>query len=140
MAPRDALQPLRNGRSWKDQAEELLVEVRALYLASRDPRTPFLARLVAVFVASYLASPIQLIPNWIPVVGYLDDLLVSLAGLWLMRRLIPPEQTEEFLALARETDAGPDLFPHVALALAVVGLCGLLIALIVRGVVHFVRG
>jgi len=73
------------------------------------------------------------------VIGYLDDLVVSLAGLRLMRRLISPERMDEVLALARETNTHPDFLPQVALALAVVGLCGLLIALIVWGVIHWVR-
>jgi len=120
-------------RSWKDRVEKLLLEVRALYLASRDPRTPLLAKLVAVFVASYFASPIQLIPDWIPVIGYADDLVVALVGLRLVRRLIPPPLMEEYLRKAQETKPRG---PSAGLALTVQGLFGLALALLLWTIVH----
>ncbi|HME70052.1 MAG TPA: YkvA family protein [Myxococcota bacterium] len=136
MPRRRPIQPQERSRSWKDQAEEILIEVRALYLASRDPRTPLLAKLVAVFVASYFASPIQLIPNWVPVIGYLDDLVVAIVGLRLIRRLIPPALTQEYLRRAREMNT-PNTLPNAASALAVVGLFGLLVAMVVWTIIRF---
>ena len=73
------------------------MEIRALYLASRDPRTPLLAKLVAIFVVSYAASPIQLIPNWIPGIGYLDDLVVAIVGTHLIHRLVPAALMDEYV-------------------------------------------
>jgi uncharacterized membrane protein YkvA (DUF1232 family) len=139
MFPRRTIEPEKHSRSWEAQAEELLIEVRALYLASRDPRTPLLAKLVAVFVASYFASPIQLIPNWVPVIGYLDDLVVAIVGLRLVRRLIPSMLMDEYLQHARELNT-PNSLPNAAFALAIVGLFGLLMALVVWAIIHLLRG
>jgi uncharacterized membrane protein YkvA (DUF1232 family) len=63
--------------------------VYVLYIAYRDPRTPFLARTVAAVVVAYALSPIDLIPDFVPVLGYLDDLLLVPAGVALAVRLIP---------------------------------------------------
>lgn len=60
-----------------------------LYLTSKDPRTPLLAKLIVVLTVGYALSPIDLIPDFIPIVGYLDDLLLLPAGIWLAIRLVP---------------------------------------------------
>ena len=65
--------------------------MQALALAARDPRTPWSARVVALAVTAYAFSPIDLIPDFIPVLGLLDDILIVPAGIWLVVRLIPPE-------------------------------------------------
>lgn len=72
-------------------ARALKAELLALSLAARDPRTPWPARALALLVLAYALSPIDLIPDPIPVLGQLDDLLIVPAGLWLALRLIPPE-------------------------------------------------
>ncbi|WP_019588289.1 YkvA family protein [Deinococcus apachensis] len=74
----------------RDLARHLKGELLALSLAARDPRTPWPARLLALLVLAYALSPIDLIPDFIPVLGQLDDLLLVPAGLWLALRLIPP--------------------------------------------------
>jgi uncharacterized membrane protein YkvA (DUF1232 family) len=71
-------------------ARHLKAELLALSHAARDPRTPWAARAVALLVLAYALSPIDLIPDFIPVLGYLDDLLLVPAGLWLALRLVPP--------------------------------------------------
>ena len=76
----------------------------ALWLAARDPRTPAGAKLVAGLTAAYALSPIDLIPDFIPVLGYLDDLLIVPAGIWLALRLIPPELMVELRAEAEARD------------------------------------
>ena len=73
-------------------------DVVALWLAARDPRTPLAAKLVAGAVAAYALSPIDLIPDFVPVLGYLDDLLLVPAGIWLAVRLVPPELLDELRA------------------------------------------
>ena len=73
-------------RSW---ASKLKAETYALYLASRDPRVPWYAKALAVCVVGYALSPIDLIPDFIPVIGYLDDLVVVPAGLAVAIKLIP---------------------------------------------------
>jgi uncharacterized membrane protein YkvA (DUF1232 family) len=71
-------------------ARHLKAELLALSLATRDPRTPWPARALALLVLAYALSPIDLIPDFIPLLGQLDDLLLVPAGLWLVLRLIPP--------------------------------------------------
>lgn len=74
---------------WKQHARRLKVETYALYLAYKDPRTPWYARAFAALVVGYAFSPIDLIPDFIPVLGYLDDLVLLPLGILLALRLIP---------------------------------------------------
>jgi uncharacterized membrane protein YkvA (DUF1232 family) len=73
----------------KSRARTLQADVRALLIAFRDPRTPWAARGMIVLVAAYALSPIDLIPDFIPVLGYLDDLILIPAGIALAIRMIP---------------------------------------------------
>ena len=77
-------------------ARRLKAEVLALWIAARDRRTPWPARVIAVLVAGYALSPIDLIPDFIPVLGLLDDLVIVPAGVWLALRFIPEPLMEEF--------------------------------------------
>ena len=77
--------------SWQQRARALKAEIYALYLAYRDPRLPWYARLFAALVVGYAFSPIDLIPDFIPVLGYLDDLALLPLGVWLALRMIPAE-------------------------------------------------
>ena len=88
----------------KAWAKALKRDVVALWLAARDPRTPWSARIVAGLTAAYALSPIDLIPDVIPVLGLLDDLLVVPLGIWLALRLIPAELMAEMRE--RAVDAG----------------------------------
>lgn len=99
-----------------------------------------LARLVAIFVASYVASPIQLIPNWVPVIGYLDDLVVAIVGLRFVRRRIPPALMDEYRDQAGEMNTDLKALPNAAFALAVLGLFGLLITMVVWAILHLWLG
>ena len=85
----------------KSRARALKNEALAVYLAAKDPRTPWYARAVAFITIAYAFSPIDLIPDFIPIVGYLDDLFIVPAGIALAVRLIPAEVLDE----ARETVA-----------------------------------
>jgi len=76
---------------WKATARKLKQEVSALYLVSKDRRVPWYARVVAVVVVAYAFSPIDLIPDPIPVLGYLDDLILIPLGIALVIKLIPAE-------------------------------------------------
>ena len=87
--------------SWKMKANRLKNETYALYLASKDPRTPWYAKVFAVLIIGYALSPIDLIPDIIPVVGYLDDLIIVPAGIALLIRMIPKEVMEECRTKAR---------------------------------------
>ena len=87
---------------WQTAARALKRELYALYLASRDPRTPWYAKAAIAGVLAYALSPIDLIPDFIPVLGYLDDLVLLPAGVWVALRLIPPAVMAESRARAEE--------------------------------------
>jgi uncharacterized membrane protein YkvA (DUF1232 family) len=88
-------------------ARGLIRDVHAVYLAARDPRVPWYARVIAIAVAGYALSPIDLIPDFIPVVGYLDDLIIVPLGIWLVVSLIPSEVMAECRARAIEAGQRP---------------------------------
>ena len=81
-------------------ARSIKRDVHAVYLAARDPRTPWYAKAVAIGVVAYALSPIDLIPDFIPVLGQLDELIILPLGLWLVVRLIPPDVMNEHRAAA----------------------------------------
>src|SRR4051794_21269219 len=84
----------------KAWARNLKRDSHAIYLASRDPRVPWYVKALAVAVAAYALSPIDLIPDFIPIVGYLDDLVIVPFGVWLVVSLIPGEIMAECRAKA----------------------------------------
>lgn len=84
-------------RRW---AKQLKTEIYALYLAAGDPRTPLVARLVAGLVVAYALSPIDLIPDVVPVLGYLDDVILVPLGILLAVRLIPSDVMDACRATA----------------------------------------
>jgi uncharacterized membrane protein YkvA (DUF1232 family) len=81
--------------TWREWARGLRRETYALYLAYRDPRAPWYARAWAIVVAAYAFSPIDLIPDPIPILGYLDDLIIVPLGVAIAIKLIPPEVMAE---------------------------------------------
>jgi uncharacterized membrane protein YkvA (DUF1232 family) len=93
--------------TWKARAENLRAEGYAVYLACRDPRVPWAPKLVVALVAAYAMSPIDLIPDFIPVIGYLDDLFLVPLGLMMAIRLIPPDVLEEHRAQAARLMSQP---------------------------------
>lgn len=88
--------------SWKQQAGRLQKETYALYLAYRDPRVSWGARIWAACVVAYALSPIDLIPDFVPVLGYLDDLVLIPLGISIALRMIPPEVMADSRAKAQE--------------------------------------
>ena len=115
--------------SLRQRARLLKRETLALYLAARDPRTPWYAKLLAVAIVAYALSPIDLIPDFIPVLGYLDELVLIPAGIALVIRLVP----REVMADARErADGVVDKAKKTAVwAAVVIGSIWLLIAWVV---------
>ena len=87
-------------KSWKAKSRQLKSEIYALYLASKHPRTPWYAKVLAALVIGYALSPIDLIPDFIPVVGYLDDLILIPFGITLLIKIIPGDVLEECRAKA----------------------------------------
>lgn len=113
----------------KARARALKQEALAVYLAAKDPRTPWYVRALVFFVVAHTFSPIDLIPDFIPILGYLDDLLITPGGLWLAVKLIPAEVLEE--ARGRVATSGVERsvgFVGAGLIVAVwiVGLVGLI--------------
>jgi uncharacterized membrane protein YkvA (DUF1232 family) len=88
---------------WREKAAELIAEVYAVNLAARDGRTPWYARVLAAAVAGYAFSPIDLIPDFIPVLGYLDDLILIPLGVALVLKLIPIQVMQECREKSRQT-------------------------------------
>jgi uncharacterized membrane protein YkvA (DUF1232 family) len=80
---------------WKQRGRELKREAHAVYLACKDPRVPWHVRLLGLAVVGYLFSPIDLIPDFIPVLGQLDDLVIVPLGLVCIVKLIPPKVLAE---------------------------------------------
>lgn len=88
----------------RERAKALKREVFAVYLASKDPRTPWAARIIVAVVVAYALSPIDLIPDFIPILGILDDLILIPAGIALALRMIPPEVLTEARIRAADMD------------------------------------
>ncbi len=86
---------------WKTKSKQLKSEIYALYLAYKHPRTPWYAKVLAVLILGYALSPIDLIPDFIPVIGYLDDLIIVPAGITLLIKIIPRDILEECRAKAQ---------------------------------------
>src|SRR3546814_14660607 len=104
-------------RTW---VKELKQQTLIVYFAARDPRTPWLARILALGVAAYALSPIDLIPDFIPVLGYLDDLIIVPLGLALVLRLIPRDVLVASESRAAEAADRPTSWA-MGVAISVVG-------------------
>jgi uncharacterized membrane protein YkvA (DUF1232 family) len=91
-------------KSW---ALALRRDIKAVHLASRDPRVPWYCKALAVAVAAFALSPIDLIPDFIPVLGYLDDLIIVPLGIALVVRPMPPEVIEEYRIRAAASQRTP---------------------------------
>src|SRR5688572_19451473 len=112
-----------SARAW---ARRIKRDTYALYLAVRDPRTPWYAKLFAACVVAYAFSPIDLIPDFIPILGYLDDVIIVPLGIVLALKLIPPAVMVECRAAA---DANrPSNKPRNYIGAAVIVLLWLLAA------------
>jgi uncharacterized membrane protein YkvA (DUF1232 family) len=91
----------------KDWARALRRDVHALYLAAGDPRTPWYAKALALAIAAYALSPIDLIPDFIPVLGYLDEVILLPLAILLAVRLVPPHVMAEHRATAVKAEGQP---------------------------------
>lgn len=91
-------------KSW---ARNVRTDAHAIYLAARDPRVPWFAKVLAITVAAYALSPIDLIPDFVPVLGYLDDLIIVPLGIRLVVALVPGEVMAEYRIMAHEAAERP---------------------------------
>ena len=120
------------------RARKLKSEIFALYLALRDPRTPWYAKAFGALVVAYAFSPLDLIPDFVPVLGYLDDVILLPLGIWLTIRMIPLAVLDESRARAEVElrDRGPT--SRVA-AVVIILLWAGSIALVVLAVLRLIR-
>jgi uncharacterized membrane protein YkvA (DUF1232 family) len=110
---------MRRLREW---AQRLKHDVVALWFCTRHPRTPFIAKALAAALVAYAFSPIDLIPDFIPVLGYLDDLILLPIGIWIVLKLVPADVLEECRGQAarwlEEKKAGPRSYLGAAFIVA----------------------
>ena len=99
--------------------ERLRIEAHAVWLAARDPRTPWYARALGLLIGAYALSPIDLIPDFIPVLGLLDDALLIPAGIWLFLKLLPEGLFEEHRAAAAAAAERPTAVVGIFIVLAI---------------------
>jgi uncharacterized membrane protein YkvA (DUF1232 family) len=105
-------------------ARALKRDAYAVYLAARDPNTPWYVKVLAVVVAAYAFSPIDLIPDFIPVLGYLDDLILVPLGIWLVVSLIPEQAMAGYRAKASEAMQRPHGSKFAAIAIIAIWIVG----------------
>ena len=104
--------------------DRIRIDTHAMWLAARDRRTPWHARAFGLLVAAYALSPIDLIPDFIPILGYLDDLLLVPAGIWLAVRLVPRALLAEFRAAAEQGDRPRSFVGAVVIVALWLAACG----------------
>ncbi|BBO69956.1 hypothetical protein DSCA_38860 [Desulfosarcina alkanivorans] len=118
---------------WKARVRTLKMEVHALLLACRDPRMPWPAKLVAALVVAYAASPIDLIPDFIPVLGYLDDLIILPLGIVLAIKMIPAEVMQDCRVRAGDVLPGTRAGAFIGATVVVVLWIAVIVAVVVFG-------
>ena len=101
-------------QAWKQRTHQLSAQTYALYLAYRHPRTPWYAKVFAALIVGYVFSPIDPIPDFIPGVGLLDEMVVVPIGILIAAKMIPPEVFEECREKAREVELGEKPVSRVA--------------------------
>jgi hypothetical protein len=114
----------------RGSAKRVMMEARILLRALRDPRTPMSARLIALGIVLYIVSPFDLIPDYVPLIGLLDDLLVAAIGVVVILRLIPAEVMAQFRPPPPANDNGgvPHRGPLLPLLVALIGVLALTLA------------
>jgi len=119
------------GGGLKRFVHELRVDAHAIWLAVRDTRTPVMLRIFGALVAAYALSPIDLIPDFVPVLGLLDDLIILPIGIWLFTRMIPRPLWAEYRAMAEAETRRPVSYMGAALIAGIWIAGAVLIALMV---------
>lgn len=114
---------------WKQKNRDLEIDTYALYFAYRDPRIPWYVKGFVILIVAYAFSPIDLIPDFIPVLGYLDDLVVIPAGVFLVLKMVPPQIMEECRAKAIEhIEDGKPRYKYMAMIVICVWIIVILLA------------
>ncbi|MDB5697386.1 MAG: hypothetical protein JWN69_190 [Alphaproteobacteria bacterium] len=98
---------MRAGNKNRSLIHKLRIDVHAAWLAARDRRTPWYARAFGLFITAYALSPLDLIPDFIPGLGLLDDALLIPLGIWLFTKMLPPGLYDEYRAEAERASQNP---------------------------------
>ncbi|MFC4410436.1 YkvA family protein [Chungangia koreensis] len=117
----------------KQWASRLKKQIVIVYLASKDHRVPWHTKILGLLVAAYAFSPIDLIPDFIPVLGYLDDVILVPLGVWIVLKLIPKPVLQELKVKAEEMSSGNKPKNFVAAAIIV-----LIWLMIIVGATYFI--
>ena len=125
-------------KNWKAMAEKFEIETYALYLAYKDPRVPLRIKVVILLVIAYLLSPIDLIPDFIPVIGYLDDFLLITVGIPILIKMVPKEIIDEHRESAK-TKFSEGMPKNRFAALIIVLIWVLAVVIILNFVIKFIR-
>jgi len=126
-------------KQWKAKARQLNTETYVLYLAFRHPKVPWYAKVFAACVVGYLFSPIDLIPDFIPVLGYLDDLILVPLGITLALKMIPKTVWDDCREEAQKT-LSQDMPRNWAAAGFIIAIWILVVALVIAFVVQVLSG
>lgn len=113
-------------QNWADGVKK---NTFALYLAAKDPRVPLIAKLMIGIVVGYALSPIDLIPDFIPVIGYLDDLLLLPLGIWCAIRLIPKDVWAACQTMAADQPPGMPQSRKAAVAIVLIWILAIIICI-----------
>ncbi len=113
---------MSRGERWRGVLRRIRIDAEAVYLAARDQRTPWYAKVAAFLVAAYAFSPIDLIPDFIPIIGYLDDIILVPLGVALVVRLVPDDVWSDCRRRAEERVARKGRVPGVLAAAVVVAI------------------
>jgi uncharacterized membrane protein YkvA (DUF1232 family) len=116
-------------RALKAWVKRLRLDTLAMWFACRDKRTPLIARLLGIIIVAYALSPIDLIPDFIPIIGYLDELILLPVGLWLLLKLIPGQVLSDCRIKAGEWLASGNAKPRSPLGAVIVVWIWITIAL-----------
>ena len=127
---------MRRSEQLRQRAHDLRCQAQALYWAARDPRTPWYAKAVAACTLAYALSPVDLIPDFVPVLGYLDDLVIVPAGIALAIRLVPRDVWQECCDRAEQPVSKKASF---IAAVAVVIIWSAALFALAAGIIHALR-
>jgi uncharacterized membrane protein YkvA (DUF1232 family) len=130
------LNELRIFERWKQKTKHIKIEIYALYLAYRDPRVPWYAKALVAVVVGYAFSPIDLIPDFIPVLGYLDDLILLPLGVAVVLKMIPGEVMADCRARSKEVMSQEKPVNWTA-AIVIISIWLILISVTIALVVRF---
>lgn len=125
-------------KRWEQRARHLKTETYAIYLAYKDPRVPWYAKVLIGFVVAHTFSPIDLIPDFIPVLGYVDDLVITPLGIALAIKMIPQDVLAECREEAQAT-IGQDKPTNWVAAAVIIAIWFLVAALVITTILRTIR-